>query len=90
MNGTLSSPAPAHAPADGAAPPSGVAAYIETMKKDSRFADVDWKQSSSTVAPFPDLMLKEVKELVASARGFVPHARTHARRISRFRNNSFT
>lgn len=71
VNGTLSAPVPSPTSATAAAASSGgsgagggLCQYIEIMKKDARFADVDWKQSTSTVTPFPDMMVKHVKELV--------------------------
>ncbi|KAG7397867.1 thiosulfate sulfurtransferase (rhodanese)-like domain-containing protein 2 [Phytophthora boehmeriae] len=44
---------------------SSVQSYIETMKQQSQFSDVDWKTSSSSVPPFPELQVRCVTEIVA-------------------------
>ena len=38
--------------------------YVEIMKRDPRFASVDWKTSASEITPFPDLSVRLVNEIV--------------------------
>lgn len=58
VNGTLAARAEA----------KGVERYIEVMRADPLFASVDWKTSASPVAPFPDLSVRVVKEIVGYGR----------------------
>ncbi|ETO77369.1 hypothetical protein F444_07412 [Phytophthora nicotianae P1976] len=39
--------------------------YIDAMKQQPQFTDVDWKTSSSQVEPFPELQVRVVSEIVA-------------------------
>ena len=55
VNGTLSGAAAA------------VRGYVAAMRGDARFADVDFKFSTSVGHPFPNLLVREVKELVSSS-----------------------
>lgn len=41
------------------------------MVKDDRFADIDWKTSTSVDDPFPDLFIKDVKEIINTG-GVIP------------------
>lgn len=44
---------------------AGVAQYVALMRAREQFRDVDWKLSASAVAPFPELQVRLVQELVA-------------------------
>ncbi|GMF11161.1 unnamed protein product [Phytophthora lilii] len=44
---------------------AGVHSYIEHMRQQPQFADVDWKTSRSEVKPFPELQVRVVAEIVA-------------------------
>ena len=39
--------------------------YIEEMKKDSRFTDIDWKKSTGTGSAFPKLSIRVREEIVS-------------------------
>jgi predicted sulfurtransferase len=45
-----------------------VAEYCAALAHDPRFADVDWKTSTSSVPPFPDLSVRVAKEIVGYGR----------------------
>lgn len=42
-----------------------VAAYVARMQADERFGEVDWKTSDAAEQPFPALLVRRVKEIVA-------------------------
>ncbi|RLN54683.1 hypothetical protein BBJ29_009155 [Phytophthora kernoviae] len=44
---------------------SNVQSYVENMKQQPQFVDVDWKTSNSPVPPFPELQVRCVAEIVA-------------------------
>ncbi|KAL4166028.1 hypothetical protein KRP22_014731 [Phytophthora ramorum] len=44
---------------------ANVQRYIEAMKQQPQFVDVDWKTSVSEVEPFPELQVRVVAEIVA-------------------------
>lgn len=44
---------------------ANVQSYIDTMKQQPQFSDVDWKTSHSQVAPFKELQVRVVSEIVA-------------------------
>ena len=59
FNGTLSGP------------PDAVRAYVRAVRADARMADIDFKFSPAAGGhPFPDLVVKEVAELVSSGGKF--------------------
>ena len=49
--------------------PENITEYIETMKKDERFADVDFKRSKGTGRAFPRLSIKIRDEIVTTLLG---------------------
>jgi predicted sulfurtransferase len=46
----------------------GCAAYVAAMEAHPLFGGIDWKSSTSEQEPFPDLIVKEDSEIVASGR----------------------
>ncbi|CEG38078.1 Uncharacterised protein family UPF0176 [Plasmopara halstedii] len=44
---------------------ASVQSYIDAMKEQSKFSDVDWKTSRAKVAPFSELIVRVVAEIVA-------------------------
>ena len=64
VNGTVS------APVDITTNVSRLDQYIEEMKADERFKDVDWKMSLSAVEPFPDIVVKDCKEIISRSSKF--------------------
>ncbi|KAG3108947.1 hypothetical protein PI124_g11860 [Phytophthora idaei] len=44
---------------------ANVQSYVDAMKQQPQFVDVDWKTSSSQVEPFPELQVRVVAEIVA-------------------------
>jgi predicted sulfurtransferase len=58
INGTLSGPEEA------------VAGYMEAMGHDERFGGIDFKDSSTTSHPFPDITVKVVSEIINSGAKF--------------------
>jgi UPF0176 protein len=66
VNGTVS------APVDITTNVSRLDQYIEEMKADERFKDVDWKMSLSAVEPFPDIVVKDCKEIISTGMYAIP------------------
>ncbi|KAG1694506.1 hypothetical protein DVH05_021310 [Phytophthora capsici] len=44
---------------------TSVQSYIDAMKQQPQFTDVDWKTSASHIEPFPELQVRVVAEIVA-------------------------
>jgi UPF0176 protein len=70
LNGTLSAPLQRNE-GDGSTF-STLDLYIDEMKRDERFATIDWKTSTATLEPFPDLVVKDCKEIISTGMYHIP------------------